>query len=87
MIRRSQQMASYSEKILDDTVEGERPLGLVSRFEAAHLPFPLAGRLMRGFSAIVGVAFRVVSHVAKQFWKPMALTFDNMASEQMRLIQ
>ena len=64
VIRRSQQMASYSKKILDDTVEGEKPLGLASRFESAHLPFPLAGRLMRGFGAIVGVTFRVVSHVA-----------------------
>ena len=57
-------MASYSEKILDNTVEGEKPLGLVSRFESAHVPFPLAGRLMRGFGAIVGVTFRVVSGVA-----------------------
>ena len=57
-------MTSYSEKILDDAVEGEKPLGLASRFEAAHLPFPLAGGLMRGFGTIVGVTFRVVSHVA-----------------------
>src|ERR1700740_858586 len=60
VIRRSEQMASYSEKILDDTVEGEnplgfgeKPLGLASRFESAHMPFPLAGRLMRAFGAIV----------------------------------
>ena len=58
-------MASYSEKILDDTVEGEKAMGLASRFESAHVPFPLAGRLMRGFSAIVGVPFRVVSHTAQ----------------------
>jgi hypothetical protein len=57
-------MASYSEKILDDTVEGEKPLGLAGRFESAHLPFPLEGRLMRGFGAIVGVTFRVVSYAA-----------------------
>jgi hypothetical protein len=56
-------MASNSKKILDDTVEGEKPLGLASRFESAHLPFPLASRLMRGFDAIVGVTFRVVRHV------------------------
>jgi hypothetical protein len=56
-------MPSYSEKILDDTVEGEKPLSLSSRFESAHLLFPLAGRLMRGFGAIVGVTFRVVCHV------------------------
>jgi len=57
-------MAPYSEEILDDSVEGEKPLGLASRFEAAHLPFPLAGRLMRGFGAIVGITFRVMSYVA-----------------------
>ena len=57
-------MASYSEEILDNTVEREKPLRLASRLEAAHVPFPLAGRLMRGFGAIVGVTLRVVSHVA-----------------------
>jgi hypothetical protein len=57
-------MAPYSEKILDDTVEREKLLGLASRFESAHLPFPLASRLMRGFGAVVGVTFRVVSHLA-----------------------
>jgi hypothetical protein len=65
VIRRSQQMASNSKKILDDTVEEEKPLGLASRLESWHLPFPLAGRLMRGFSAIVGATFRVVIHVAQ----------------------
>ena len=64
VIRRSEQMASYSKKILDHTVEGKEPLGLASRFESAHVPFPLAGRLMRGFGAIVDVTLRVVSHIA-----------------------
>jgi hypothetical protein len=58
-------MASYSEKILDDTVEGEKPLGLASRFESTHLPLPLPGRLMRTFGAIVGVPVGVVSHFAQ----------------------
>ena len=57
-------MASYSEKILDDTVEGQKPLGLISRFESA-LSLPLASRLVRGLSGIVGVTLRVVSHVAQ----------------------
>jgi hypothetical protein len=60
-----QQMPSNSKTILDDTVDGEKPLGLASRFKSAHVPFPLAGRLMRDFGAIVGVTFRVVSHVAQ----------------------
>ena len=54
--------AAYSKKILDHTVEGEKRLCLASRLEVAHVPFPLAGRLMQGFGAIVGVTFRVVVH-------------------------
>jgi hypothetical protein len=56
VIRRSQQMAPYSKKILDDTVKGEKPLGLAGRFESAHLPLPLAGRLMQRFGAIIAEA-------------------------------
>jgi hypothetical protein len=55
-------MASHAEKILDETVEGEKPLRLASRLESTHLPLPLAGRLMRGFGAIVGITLRVVSY-------------------------
>jgi hypothetical protein len=29
-------VASYSEKILDDAVEGEKPLSLAGRFESEH---------------------------------------------------
>jgi hypothetical protein len=64
MIRRFQQVPSQSEKILDDAVKGEEPLQLTSRFESAHLPFPLAGRVMRDFGAIVGVSFGVVGDFA-----------------------
>ena len=52
----SQQVAPYPEKILDHTVEGEKPLGLAGRFESAHLPLPLAGRLMQRFGAIIAEA-------------------------------
>ena len=52
MIRRFQQVPSQSEEILDDAVKGQEPLQLTSRFESAHLPFSLAGRLMRDFGAI-----------------------------------
>jgi hypothetical protein len=61
---RSQQMASYSKKVLDDTVEGEKPLGLASRFESAHLPFSVSGGLVRAFGSIVAVTLGVVSHIA-----------------------
>jgi hypothetical protein len=32
---------------VDYAIEGKKPLGLHSRFESTHLPFPLARRLMR----------------------------------------
>jgi hypothetical protein len=35
------------------------------RFESAHLPFPLACRLMRGFDSIVGVSLYTVSYIAE----------------------
>ena len=44
--------------------EGEKPLRLTSRFESAHLPFSLAGRLMRDFGAVVGVSFSAVGDFA-----------------------
>jgi hypothetical protein len=55
---------SKSEEILDDAVKGEEPLRLASRFESAHLPFSLAGSLMRDFGAIVGVSFGVAGDFA-----------------------
>jgi len=58
-------MASYSEKILNDSMKREKPLGLASRFESAHLPFPMAGRLMRGFGALITASLNQdVDHVA-----------------------
>ena len=64
MMDRFQHMASQSKEILDDAVKGEKPLGLTGRFEATHLMLPLAGRLMRDFGAIVGIAFRVLRDLA-----------------------
>ena len=61
----SQQVTAYSKEILDDTMEGEKALGLARRFESAHVSFSLAGRLMRNFGAIVGEPFRVVSRAAQ----------------------
>lgn len=43
----------------------QKPLGLTSRFEAAHLPLPLPRRLMRVFDAIVGITFCVVRDLAQ----------------------
>ena len=41
----------------------EKPLRVTCRFESSHLPFPLARRLMRDLSSIVGVSLHAVSHV------------------------
>jgi hypothetical protein len=46
-------------------MEAEKTLCVPGRFESAHLPFPLARRLMRGLDAIVGVPLHTVSHVAE----------------------
>ena len=58
-------MTAHAEKILDDTVEGEKSLSLTGRLESTHLPLPLAGRLMRNFSAVVGVAVHAMCEVAE----------------------
>ena len=58
-------MTANAEQILDDTVEVKKLLGLTRRFEATHLPFPLAGRLMRNLSAIVRVAVHAMCDVAE----------------------
>ena len=46
-------------------MEAEKLLGLPGRFESAHLPFPLAGWLMRGFDSIVRISLHAVSHAAE----------------------
>ena len=58
-------MPAHSEQILDGIVDGEKLLDVLSRFESAHLTFPSAGRLMRGFDSIVGELVHTVSHVAE----------------------
>jgi hypothetical protein len=63
VIRRVQQVPPNPEEILDDTVDRQESLRLNGRFESAHLPLSLAGRLMRDFGAIIRVASSVVSNV------------------------
>ena len=46
-------------------MEGKKPLRLIGRFEATHLAFPLARRLMRRLHSIVGVTFGDMHHVAE----------------------
>jgi hypothetical protein len=61
-------------------------------FESAHLPFPSAGRLMRGFGSIVSISLHTVSHVAEdgshgsrvasQFVGNDAQRFGTLAAQQ-----
>jgi hypothetical protein len=51
-------VAAHSEQIPDGIMERESPLGVTSGFESAHLPFPLASRLMRD-------SLHTVSHAAE----------------------
>jgi len=56
---------AHSEEVLDGVVDREKPLGVLSRFESAHVRLRLTGRLMRGFDSIVGEPLHTVSHVAE----------------------
>jgi hypothetical protein len=40
-------------------------LGVPGRLEATHLPFPLAGQLMRDLGSIVGVPLHTMSDIAE----------------------
>src|SRR5262249_28649587 len=60
MVDRPQQVASDSEKILNDSVHRPESLHLTNGFEPAHLSLPLSDRLMGDFSSIVSVAFGVM---------------------------
>ena len=46
MIHRSHQVPPYSKEILDDTVDGEEPLGLAGRFEVGYLHVSLRSGVM-----------------------------------------
>ena len=59
-------MSAYTEQISDGIMEGEKTLCVPGRFESAHLPFPLARRLMRGFDAIVGVPLHTADEIPGQ---------------------
>jgi len=56
-------MPSDTKEILDNSMDGQKTLRLLSRFEPTHLPFSLSGVLMRDFRAIVSVTACVVSNV------------------------
>lgn len=78
-------MPSDSEKILDDTVDRQESLGLAGRFESAHLPLSLAGRLMRDFGAIVGVASSVMTNGRQEGSKRSSIAFEFVGHDSKRL--
>ena len=78
-------MPSDSEKILDDTVDRQESLGLAGRFESAHLPLSLAGRLMRDFGAIVGVASSVMTNETQEGSKRSSIAFEFVGHDLKRL--
>ena len=53
MVSRSEQVAAHAEEILHGPVHREKALRLRGRFEPTHLAFPLPGRLVRDFGAVV----------------------------------
>ncbi len=78
-------MPSDSEKILNDTVDRQESLSLAGRFESAHLPLSLAGRLMRDFGAIVGVASRVMTNGRQEGSKRSSIAFEFVSDDSKRL--
>jgi hypothetical protein len=96
MVRRPEQVTTYSAKIPNETMHRHEPLRLSGRLEPAHLPFALARGLMRQLGAIVLVLRRAVHHrghhvsvgrgVAAQLvrdhpsWRP-ALSFQQLPEE------
>ncbi len=61
-MHRPQQMSTDPEEILYGAVDGREALQMGGRLEAAHLAFALSSRLMRDFSAVIGVLVRDVDH-------------------------
>ena len=67
-------MSSDAKEILDQSVDAQKSLRLLSRFEPAHLLFSLSGVLMRDFRAIVSVTARVVSNMRQHRSKRSPVT-------------
>ena len=59
-VRCMQMMTAESEDIVDDAVNGKKPLRLFRRLEPSHLPLTLPGWLMRYLCSIVSVSCCVV---------------------------
>jgi hypothetical protein len=57
-----QMMTTYSEQVLNGTVNGEKTLGLCNRFEPPHLPLLFTSVLMGHFGPIVFVLACSMDH-------------------------
>jgi hypothetical protein len=53
-------MPAEGEQVANDSVDGEEPLGVRHRLEAAHVGFALPRGLMRDLGPVVGVASGIV---------------------------
>jgi len=58
-------MSAIAKQIVDASVDSKKTLGLMTTFESPHLAFPLAGRLMRTLTPIVGVLLRIMDSVSQ----------------------
>ena len=61
VVRGAKQVASNPDEILHDAMDGREALQVAGRFEAPHLMFALAGRLMRDLGPVVRIP---VGHMA-----------------------
>ena len=62
MVNRPQQMSADPKEIVHHAVDGEEPLRVRRRLEAAHLALALPCRLMGDFRSIVRVPISAVDH-------------------------
>ena len=69
VVRGAKQVASNPDEILHDAMDGREALQVAGRFEAPHLMFALAGRLMRDLGPVVRIP---VGHMADGGHDPSA---------------
>ena len=61
-VRCAQEMPSESKQIVDDAMNGEKPLSLRRRLKPSHLPLTLPRWLMRDLCPVVGVSRCIVRY-------------------------
>ena len=76
MTFRFEPVPAHSEKVLDNSVNGEKSLGLTWRLETSHLSFSLPGRFVRNLGQIVGVLFGFMVHRRYDVSQRRTVTFQ-----------